>query len=169
VITIGSFHSSSVRGNVISDEVTMMGTFRTFDRSVRAKILQELDRACSIARVLGGDYAITYDVGYPPTVNNAKVVEVMRQVAVDIIGEENVVTMKPKCWSEDFSYLAELAPGAFMFLGGREHGANADPNFFPHHTPTFDIEESGLWIGSAILAETATRLIAKLSKESLKE
>lgn len=167
VITIGSFQSSSIRGNVISDEVTMLGTFRTFDLGVRAKIIEELDRACSIARALGGDYSITYEVGYPPTVNNPKVVEVMREVAIQIIGEENVIAMRPKTWSEDFSYFADMAPGAFMFLGGKAANANSDPNFFPHHTPTFDVEESGLWIGSAILAETATRLIKKLQTESL--
>jgi amidohydrolase len=167
VITIGSFQSSSIRGNVISEEVTLLGTFRTFDREVRTKIMDELERACSVARALGGDYVITYDVGYPPTVNNAKVVEVMRQVAVEIIGEENVVTMKPKTWSEDFSYLADLAPGAFMFLGGKSRDSQSDPSFFPHHTPTFDIDESGLWSGSAILAETAMRLIAKMQTEGL--
>ena len=167
VITIGSFQSSSVRGNVISEEVKLLGTFRTFDRQVRKIIMDELERACSISRSFGGDYSISYDVGYPPTVNNAKVVEVMRQVAVEVLGEENVVAMKPKTWSEDFSYFADMAPGAFMFLGGKGKNANVDPNFFPHHTPTFDIDESGLWSGSAILAETAVRLIARVHSGSL--
>lgn len=169
VITIGSFQSSSIRGNVISEEVTMLGTFRTFDRHVRERIIQELDRACSIARAFGGDYSITYEEGYPPTVNNAKVVEVMRQVAIETIGAENVVTMKPKTWSEDFSYFADMVPGAFMFLGGKDKNSDSDPSFFPHHTPTFDIDESGLWIGSAILASTATRLLTKLQNEGLAE
>lgn len=169
VITIGSFQSSSIRGNVISEEVALLGTFRTFDRHVREKIIQELERACSVARALGGDYSISYEEGYPPTVNNASVVDVMRQVAIETIGEENVVTMKPKTWSEDFSYFAKMVPGAFMFLGGKDKESTVDPSFFPHHTPTFDIDESGLWIGSAIMATTATRLLTKLQNEGLAE
>ncbi|HEY9757347.1 MAG TPA: amidohydrolase [Oculatellaceae cyanobacterium] len=167
VITIGSFQSSSVRGNVISDEVKLLGTFRTFDADVRKLIKEELEKACSISKVLGGDYTISYDVGYPPTVNHPKVAEVMREVAEEIIGKENVIAMKPKTWSEDFSYFANMVPGAFMFLGGKNAKANFDPGFFPHHTATFDIDESGLWIGSAILAESATRLITKLAKEEI--
>ena len=154
---------------MISESVALVGTIRTFNREVRQKIIDELERACSIVRAFGGDYSISYEVGYPPTVNNAKVVEIMRKVAVEIVGEENVVTIKPKTWSEDFSYFADMVPGAFMFLGGKTSGASADPTFFPHHTPTFDIEESGLWLGSAILAETAERLIINLQNESLRE
>jgi amidohydrolase len=167
VITIGSFQSSSTRGNVISEEVSLLGTFRSFDRQVRSKIIEELNRACSVAKALGGDYSISYDVGYPTTVNNPKVVEVMHAVATEIVGEKNVVVMKPKTWSEDFSYFADLAPGAFMFLGGKNISRQEESNFFPHHTPTFDIDESGLWIGSAVLAETAKRLIVKLQHDNL--
>jgi amidohydrolase len=162
IITIGSFQSSSTRGNVISEQVTLVGTFRTFDKEVAKKLRQDLESACSIARALGGDYKIHYDEGYPALVTDPKIVDVMRQAAIDIIGEENVITLKPKCWSEDFSMFAELAPAAFMFLGGAAKNVAHDPSFFPHHTPTFDIDESGLWIGSAILSETAFRLHEKL-------
>jgi amidohydrolase len=159
VVTVGSFQSSSIRGNVISETVTMRGTMRTFDVQVRDKIKSEIEQACLISRALGGDYSIVYEVGYPPTINNEKVVGVMRSVAAEVVGEANIVTMKPKTWSEDFSFFANVVPGAFMFLGGRPRGASEDPHFFPHHTPTFDIDESGLWIGSAILSETAMRLL----------
>ncbi len=158
IITIGSFQSSSRRSNVISDEVTLIGTVRWFDPAVRDQLKEELERACSVARALGGDYKIEYKSLYPVTKNDGGVVEIMRQAAIEIIGEENVITLKPKPWSEDFSMLAELAPGAFMFLGGLPKGAGPAANYFPHHTATFDIDESGLWIGSAILSETALRL-----------
>lgn len=162
IVTVGSFHSSSTRGNVISDQVTLAGTIRSFDRNVEQKIRQELEHACSVVRALGGDFTISYDEGYPTLVNDARIVEVMRQVAVEIIGEENVITLKPKGYSEDFAMLAELAPAAFMFLGGATKKVLAEGGAFPHHTPTFDLDESGLWIGSAILAETALRLQEKL-------
>jgi amidohydrolase len=164
IITIGSFQSSSVLGNVISEQVTLQGTYRTFDKDVAKTIRHEIESACSIVRSTGGDYKIHYDDGYPALVTDPKIVDVMRQAAIDIIGEENVITLKPKCWSEDFSMFAEIAPAAFMFLGGAPGNAVHDHAFFPHHTPTFDIDESGLWIGSAIMAETALRLQAMLRR-----
>lgn len=154
IITIGSFHSSSSRGNVISDEVTLEGTFRTFNEDVRKHIVEELDKACSIARMLGGDYEIKYEMGYPTTVNDPEIAEIMKRAAIDLVGAENVITVKPKTWSEDFSMFAQKVPGAFMFLGGEIKG---DTRL--HHSPTFDLDESGLWIGTAVLAETAKRLV----------
>lgn len=154
IITIGSFHSSSTRGNVISETVTLDGTFRTFSQTVREQIMVELDRACSIARVMGGDYHISYELGYPCTVNHPEVTEVMRQAAIDLIGKENVIAVQPKTWSEDFSMFAEKVPGSFMFLGAEMTDVTRS-----HHSPDFDLNESGLYVGSAILAETARRLM----------
>lgn len=154
IITIGSFHSSSTRGNVISESVTLEGTFRTFSQSVREHIMEELERACSLARALGGDYKIHYELGYPATVNNPDITAVMRRSAIDLIGEENVIAIKPKTWSEDFSMFAQKVPGAFMFLGAEMAGSTRS-----HHSATFDLDESGLYLGSAILSETARRLM----------
>ncbi len=81
IITIGSFHSSSSRGNVISEEVVLEGTFRTFNEEVRKHIIEELEKACSIARMLGGDYEIKYEMGYPTTVNDPEIAEVMKRAA----------------------------------------------------------------------------------------
>lgn len=154
IVTVGSIHSSSVRPNVISDSVVLLGSIRSFNQATRAKLMQELERACEIARALGGDYKNEWELGYPTTVNNADVASIMKEAACDLIGEENVLTIAPKTWSEDFSMLADVAPGAFMFLGGEIEGDRR-----AHHSPTFNIDESGLYIGSAILAETARRLM----------
>lgn len=160
IITIGAFHSSSTRGNVISESVTLEGTFRSFDQKVREHIIEELERACSIARVMGGDYKINYELGYPTTVNHPEITDVMRQAAIDLIGKENVIAVQPKTWSEDFSMFAEKVPGSFMFLGAEIDGSTRS-----HHSPDFDLNESGLYIGSAIMAETARRLMTKYAKE----
>ncbi|HEY9772633.1 MAG TPA: amidohydrolase [Planktothrix sp.] len=157
IITIGSFHSSSSRGNIISESVTLEGTFRTFNRDTRAKIMEELDRACSIARILGGDYKIQYELGYPTTVNDPEITRIMRETAIDLLGEQNVLAIPPKTWSEDFSMFAEIVPGAFMFLGAEIEGDRRS-----HHSHDFDLDESGLYVGTAVLAETARRLIPYL-------
>jgi len=159
VVTIGAIHSSSTRGNVIAESVTLHGTIRSFTEPVRRQLIEELERVCSIVRGFGGDYEIEWEMGYPATVNDQKVVEVMRQVAYDLIGPENVIDVPLKTWAEDFSMLAQVAPGGFMFLGVEIEGDRR-----AHHSPTFDINESGLYLGSAILAETARRLMAAPEK-----
>ena len=159
VVTIGSFHSSSTRGNVIAEEVHMEGTFRSFNPSVRNQLREQLDRACSVARALGGDYELKYELGYPATVNDPEITAIMRDCAVDLIGAENVLSVPPKTWSEDFAFMSEKTPGAFMFLGGEIDGDTRS-----HHSPRFDIDEAGLYIGAAILAETANRLISKFQE-----
>jgi amidohydrolase len=154
VVTVGSVHTSSTRGNVISETTELRGTLRTFSAAMREKTFAEVERACNVARALGADYKIEYELGYPPTINDPRVAEVMRKAAVDLIGAENVITIPPKTWAEDFSMLAEEAPGAFMFLGVEIAGDRRS-----HHSPNFDIDESGLYVGTAILAETARRLL----------
>lgn len=154
VITIGSIQSSSSRGNVISDSVVLLGTIRSFTEPVRIKLREEVEKACSLSRALGADYCIEYELGYPPTVNDPKIAEVMHKAACDLIGPENVVTLPLKTWSEDFSMLAQASPGAFMFLGGEMKDYRRS-----HHSPDFDIDESGLYLGPAILAETCLRLM----------
>ncbi len=159
IITVGSFQSSSTRGNIISDHVILKGTFRSFNKAVRQTILTELGKACSIAKIMGGNYKIEYEHGYPATVNDPQIADVMRQAASELIGEKNVIALPPKPWSEDFSMFAEVVPGAFMFLGGEIKNDRR-----AHHTANFDLDESGLYIGSAILAETAARLATHLKK-----
>ena len=154
IVTIGSFSSSSSRGNVIAEEVKLEGTMRSFSEEVRELLRQELDRAASISRAMGGDYTLKYELGYPTTVNESETTRVMRQAAIDLLGEENLVSIKPRTWSEDFSFFANEVPGAFMFLGAEIAGDRRS-----HHSPTFDIDESGLYVGSAVLAETARRLM----------
>jgi amidohydrolase len=158
IVTVGSFQSSSVRGNVISDHVDLEGTIRSFNLDIRKKLMEEVERACSVAKALGGDYQLNWEFGYPTTVNNPDVTAIMRQTAVDLIGEENVLEIRPRTWSEDFSMFAEVVPGSFMFLG-----VEIDGDRRSHHSPTFDINESGLYVGSAVLAETAQRLAIELN------
>ncbi|MBY0548646.1 MAG: amidohydrolase [Candidatus Obscuribacterales bacterium] len=154
VLTIGSVSSSSTRGNIISETVTLLGSIRSFNDETRNKLKEEITRACNITRALGGDFKLDYQLGYPATVNNFTVAMLMNEVARELIGEENVITIPPKTWSEDFSVLAQAAPGAFMFLGCEVRGDRRS-----HHSPTFDIDESHLFLGPAILAETAKRLM----------
>jgi amidohydrolase len=67
-------------------------------------------------------------------------------------GKENVQTTIASTGGEDFSYYQEIVPGFFFFLGGMEPG-NTEP--YPHHTPDFIVEDSGMALGVKAMTQVA--------------
>jgi amidohydrolase len=155
VVTIGAIHGGEAP-NVIPDRVTLRGTIRTFDEDIRDKIHEELDRAFSVAKAMGGDYTLEIERGYPALVNDTEVTEIVRQVATRVNVNGDVVINKPMMGGEDFAYMAQKAPGTMMILG-----AKLDDVHRPHHSPIFDISEDPLKLGAAVLAEAALELLQR--------
>jgi amidohydrolase len=145
--------------NVIPDDVTLTGTIRSFDPDVRKQLHAELERAFALTKGLGGDYELKIMPGYPTTINDPVQAQFIRGIAVDMLGAAQVQARPPlHMGAEDFSFMARQVPGAFVFLGA----AKGDrPR--PHHNQYFDIDESVIAIGSALLAETAMRFLARQS------
>ena len=154
VITVGTIQGGT-KDNIMAGSVTMTGTIRTFEPEVRDSLFAELERACGVARALGGDYELRIVPGYIPVVNDPSVTKLVQQVGVDLLGEENVVEGEPGMGGEDFSYFAREAPGCFFELGAAFPG---EPER-RHHHPNFDIDERCLPLGAALLAETAVRYL----------
>jgi amidohydrolase len=152
LISIGTIHAG-VADNVIPAEVELRGTIRSYDAEVRAQLAAELERAFGVARALGGDYELRIVNGYPSLINDASVANVIRQVAREMHGDEVFYAEEAGMGAEDFSYMAQKAPGAMFMLGAKYDAVNR-----PHHSPIFDIDESPLHLGAAVLAETAVRL-----------
>lgn len=153
VISLGSIAGGSAP-NVIPHEVKLTGTIRTFDEEIREQIHAELDKAFAVARAFGGDYELEISKGYPPMWNDPAVAETIQQVAAEMLGEDNSRERKPGMYGEDFSYMQRKAPGAMFSLG-----AKFDDQHRPHHSPIFAIGERSFKYGSAIMAETALRLL----------
>ena len=91
---------------------------------------------------------------FPPTFNDPGVVAVVRQVAEEIVGPGRVYEPPPEMFGEDFSYMAQEAPGAFFRLG-----AQLGDEYRPHHNPQFDLDESALPVGAAVLTGAACRIL----------
>jgi amidohydrolase len=153
VITIGTIHAGTV-GNVIPMKVDLTGTIRSFEPDVRAQLHTGLESAFSIAQALGGDYTLDHPYGYPPTINDPESAAMIRAVARDLVGAERVVVAQPMMAGEDFAYMAQKAPGGFINIGA---AIGDKPR--PHHHPDFDIDESILATGAAVLAETVRRYL----------
>lgn len=155
VISLGKIESSSQSTNVINDQISILGTMRSFDEQTQLKMRQELEKACAMVRSLDGDYTLEWlGDGFPPLVNHPVITAIMKSVAIELLGANNVVEIEPRTGAEDFAILAKKAPGAFMFLGS---GIENEP--YEGHTSTFKMDESSMKIGTTILAETALRLM----------
>lgn len=153
VISIGSVHGGDA-DNVIPNEVKISGTIRSFDDETRKQLWADLEAAIGVARALGGDYTFRIREGYPATYNDPGVASTIGEVVTDMLGDDQLYPPEAGMGAEDFSYMTQKAPGAMFFLGAKLDDVNR-----PHHSPIFDIDESKLYVGAAVLTETACRLL----------
>jgi amidohydrolase len=153
VVSIGSINAGFAE-NVIPNKVDILGTLRYTDPKVQERIHAEIKRAFEVAKTLGGDYELKFEIGTPPMINDEKAAELIRQTAIDILGEENVGTPPQGLGAEDFGCFSELAPGAMFSLGSMVEGDERE-----HHNSRFDINDLCLPYGAAILAEASLRFL----------
>lgn len=150
VVSVTTVHGGDAY-NVIPMEVKLTGTVRTLDPEIRelaAKRVVEVAQGTALAH--GAVAEVNYVRGYPVTVNHAEETEFAASVAANVSGEKSVETdMAPKMGAEDFSYMLEARPGAFIFLGIGE-AANL-------HHPAYDFNDEAIPYGISYwvsLAET---------------
>lgn len=145
VVTVGQVTAGNAF-NVIPNEAYLEGTVRSFDQTVR----DTLERRCreiieELPRAFGARGEFEYLRGYPATVNDAGVTELIRPALESVVGAENVVPFTPTMGAEDFSLVLEQVPGCYFFVGGRNENLGA---IYPHHHENFNIDERALEIGA---------------------
>lgn len=120
VVTIGTIHGGT-RGNVVAGEVQMTGTIRTLDLETRDEVKARIRQvAQAAAAVCGATAEVEAKDGYPPLVNDEKTVMVLKELAEQAFGPEQVsVRRQPSLGGEDFAYFASAVPSAFFRLGVR--------------------------------------------------
>jgi len=154
VLTVGTIEGGT-KDNIVAGKVRMTGTIRSFDPQTRETLFEEMERACGVARALGGDFDLTIYPGYNPVVNDPELTALVRATGVDLLGTEAVRIAPLEMGGEDFCYFAEKAPGCFFMLGGATPG---EP-LRRHHHPLFDVDERCLPLGAALLADVAVRYL----------
>jgi amidohydrolase len=154
VVSIGSI-SGGFTENVIPETVKLTGTLRFTDEAVHRQIHAEIKRAFDIAKTLGGDYELRYEIGGPPMINDQLVSDVIERAGQDLLGVENVHEIHKTLGAEDFGEFLKHAPGAMFTLGTQKQGHE---NYLLHH-PKFDLDERALPIGTAMLVETTKRFL----------
>lgn len=144
VVSITSFETSSNAFNVIPQEVKIKGTVRTLDPDVRDLAEKEFLRITELtAEALGGSADAKFTRGYPVMSNTSEQTEFAAKVARDVAGEcaEAPLVMG----GEDFAYMLEERPGAYILLG------NGDSS--PVHHPEYNFNDDAIPFGCSWLVE----------------
>ncbi len=150
VITVGKI-TAGTRFNIIPESAEMIGTVRTLNPAMKEKIIRRMtEMTKTIAKAYGGEASITFENFTAITINDTALVNKMLPSLKKVAGDNNVTIMKATTGGEDFSYYQELVPGFYFFLGGKNPG---NSEAFPHHTPDFKIDESGLLLGVKSLTQ----------------
>ncbi len=154
VVSIGKIQAGTA-SNIIPSEVEIEGTIRSYSSEVREFLVKEVESAFKFVESLGGTYSVEVELGEPALKNNPEVNRWIVDTINDLYPEMNIFKSPFGLGGEDFGHMTEVVPGAMFFIGcAMPDGIQRDL-----HTPTFDIDERCLPIGTAILAETAKRYL----------
>ena len=150
VISITQVHSGTT-DNVIPETAFLNGTVRTFDLSVQEMVIKRMEKIISGFSIsFEVDAKFNYEKGYPPTINHEEKTNFAIEVAKEVCGSDKVLTSVGKeMGAEDFSYMLQKRPGAYLFMGIGE-GAGL-------HNPNYDFNDAAAPVGASFFA----RLIEK--------
>jgi len=141
VISICEFHAGNAR-NVIPQTAELKGTVRALTAEVRALVEKRVrDVIDGVARMTGARIDLNFERGYPVVVNHAAQTDIAVEVARKVAGEGNVHEMPPLMGGEDFAYMLERRPGAFIFCG------NGDTAGLHH--PAYDFNDDAIVFGTS--------------------
>jgi amidohydrolase len=156
VISVCSVHGGAA-ANVIPDSVELMGTCRSADEGTRQFLLAELEKTLGVVRALGGDYEFQVMPGQPSAHDTPAGAELIRQVGIDLLGADHIKPPKSGLGAEDFGvFVARAREGGTMFGLGVWSGEGEKR---VAHSPTFDIDERALPVGTAVMAEATLRYL----------
>jgi amidohydrolase len=158
VVTVSQFHGGTAH-NVIPEFVDLTMSVRVFNDETHALIERRIHEIIEgVAAALGCRTEINYVHEHQPTVNNPAVAQVVREEAIAIVGEENVLATQKVMGAEDFGDYARLVPAAFAFVGARNETKDC---VYPHHHPKFNVDEDAFAIAAELMYRVAHRLLAR--------
>ena len=141
VVTVGMFHAGTAF-NIIPGDAQLTGTTRTFNLDIWNSWAERLETVVrGVCESMGADFELKFSKGYPPTINDDWMAEVVRRCAQKAAGEDKVVEPDLSMGGEDMSYFLQRSKGCFYALGvGRQE-------FTPLHSNKFDLNENVLALG----------------------
>lgn len=153
VVSLCSMQTSQLGAfNVIPDFVKLIGTVRSFRAETRDLAEARIKAiANGVAQALGGRIELEYKRGYPATINSAREAEFAARVGEQVFGRENVIrNPEPTMGGEDFSFMLQARPGAYVWLG---QGGGPSSCFL--HNSGYDFNDAVIPLGAGYLAALA--------------
>ncbi|GAA5237172.1 amidohydrolase [Verticiella sediminum] len=155
VVSVGSIQAGNPGAmSVIPEQAQLVGTVRSFRRSVQDMVEQRMrELASAVAQGFGGSADVRYDRIYPATLNTPREAAFVADVATAVLGPEKVVRdLQPSMGSEDFSFMLQHRPGAYFRLGqgGAENG-----RFL--HNAHYDFNDDIIPVGAALFSALIER------------
>ena len=161
VISMGKIEGGNAP-NIICDFVTVAGTVRTVNESVRKKIPEMMEATIKgICDAMDAKYHFDYKFGPPELTNNDHMVDIVKKAAEEVVGKEGLIDLvDPVMGGEDFSRYLQIVPGAFFRLGvcNEEKGTCV-----PQHNTRFDVDDDSLAIGMKILCLSAVEALKEMT------
>jgi len=160
VLTVGSFQAGTT-DNVIPDDARLLASLRTFSAQTRARAM---DHAVRLAEEIAAAHGLTataaFGAGYPVTVNDGEEVSFAQRTVTELFGSGRCLTqLFPLTGSEDFSFVLQQVPGAFVMLGACPQGTDPATAAF-NHSAEAAFDDAVLGDGAALYAELALRRLA---------
>ncbi len=137
--------------SVVPGKATLVGTVRTFNPAVQDMVERRLNELCgAVALGFGATASVYYERIYPATINSLNETRFAADVAQSLVGPEHVVRdLEPSMGSEDFSFMLQVKPGAYMRIGqGAENGVGS----CLLHNTRYDFNDEILPLGAALHA-----------------
>jgi amidohydrolase len=141
VISVCEFHAGTAR-NVIPQTAELRGTIRTLTPEVRALVERRIGEVVAgVAQMTGAKIDLKIKRGYPVTVNHPAQTELATDIAKEVSGANNVLETPPLMGAEDFSYMLEARPGAFIFCGNGDSAGL--------HHPAYNFNDEAILYGTS--------------------
>ncbi|PRD68885.1 amidohydrolase [Malikia spinosa] len=160
VITVGAFQAGQAN-NVIPQRATLELSVRSLDREVHQLLnrrIRELVEAQ--AQSYGCQASVEFRGGYPVLVNTQPETDFARQVALELVGPENVeLQTAPLTGSEDFAFMLEQLPGSYLFIGNGDQASGGHGACMVHN-PNYDFDDGNIAIGAAFWVKLAERFLS---------
>ncbi|WP_315719236.1 MULTISPECIES: M20 aminoacylase family protein [unclassified Bradyrhizobium] len=152
VLSICEFHAGNAR-NVIPQSAVLRGTVRTLTPKVRELMEKRVREVVSgVAQMTGAKIDLAYTRGYPVVVNHAEQTEIAIRAAKEVAGDANVHEMPPMMGGEDFAYMLEARPGAFIFVGNGDSAGL--------HHPAYNFNDEAIVYGTSFFIKVVENTLA---------
>jgi amidohydrolase len=163
VISVTMIHAGSAT-NVIPDSCELQGTVRTFTMEVLDLIERRMrEVAHNTAAAYGATCEFEFERNYPPTINSAAEADFCKSVMTAMVGADNVLPQEPTMGAEDFAYMLQAKPGAYVFIanGQGDHraiGHGAGPCML--HNPSYDFNDELIPLGVSYWVKLSEKWLA---------